>query len=258
MKTLYKAICLDLDGTVYKGIEPIKEAVSFIKTVQNSGIEPYYVTNNSSSTQKAVQKKLQSFGIETTVDRIMTSAYASAQYCQRHYEGAAVQVIGGHGLHEALKDAGIEVVTAGGDVVMMGIDREVTYEKLAQACLAIRQGALLIGTNGDKAIPTERGFEPGNGSLVKLVSYSTGVEPLLIGKPEAPMLQMIQQLGDYTNNEMVMVGDNYETDILAGIHFGIDTIHVNSGVTSTEELKEKATQPTYAINSLTDWERYFK
>lgn len=249
----YKAYCLDLDGTVYRGNEVIHEAVTFISKLQSLGISPYYITNNSSSSPEQVKSKLALFGIKTEVEKIMTSAIASAKYCSEHYNGRTVQMIGEQGLIEALESEGIEIVNESPDIVIMGIDREVNYEKLADICLAIRSGAIFIATNGDKAIPNEKGLLPGNGSFVKLVEYSTGIKPIFIGKPESRMLCYIQAGKRYKKEEMVMVGDNYDTDIIAGIHYGIDTIHVEGGVTSKEEILLKKQQPTYLVRTLADW-----
>ena len=249
----YDAFCLDLDGTVYKGIEPIPEAVLFIKKLQDRGLDHYFVTNNASLTPTEVQMKLDSFGIKVSTNSVMTSAIAAAKYCQEHYGGASVMMIGENGLEEALQSEGIQINKKSPDVVVMGIDRNISYDKLADACLAIRAGAHFVATNSDKAIPTERGLVPGNGSFVKLVEYSTGVKPIYVGKPESHMLSYIQANGGYKKDKMVMIGDNYDTDILAGIRFGIDTIHVEGGVTSKEDLKVIEKQPTFLLRMLSEW-----
>lgn len=249
----YKAICLDLDGTVYRGTEPIAEAVEFIANAQQLGVDPYFITNNASMTRVQIQEKLKGFGIQANVEHIMTSAIAAAKYCKKMAEGASVMMIGEIGLEEALKAEGIRLTKHDPDVVMMGIDRGVTYSKLADACLAIRAGAHFIATNGDKAIPTERGLLPGNGSFVTLMETASGKKPVFIGKPEPYMLEFIQQMGNYRKEEMIMVGDNYDTDIQAGIRFGIDTLHVAGGVTSKEDLLLKKEQPTYHVPTLLDW-----
>ncbi|MEK5037448.1 TIGR01457 family HAD-type hydrolase [Sporosarcina sp. FSL K6-3457] len=250
----YKAICLDLDGTVYRGREPIPEAVSFIASTQARGINPYFITNNSSMTRLQLQKKLASFGIQTDIAHIMTSAIAVAKYCKNHYSGASVMLIGEKGLEEALMSEGIELTMDNPDVVIMGIDREITYAKLAAACLAIRAGAHFIATNSDKAFPTEKGLVPGNGSFVKLMESATGQAPIFVGKPESHMLGFIQQENGYRKEEMIMVGDNYDTDIQAGIRFGIDTLHVAGGVTSIEDVLLKEQQPTYCLQTLLEWD----
>lgn len=249
----YQVYCFDLDGTVYHGREVVPEARDFIKKLQSKGIEPYYITNNSSASPAQVQEKLAGFGILAKIDQIMTSAIATAKYCRENYPFASVQMIGENGLEVALKAEGIQIVQENPDLVVVGIDRSIDYEKLAAASLAIRAGAKLIGTNGDKAIPSERGLLPGNGSFIKLIEFTTGVRPIIIGKPEAHMLRYIQQQSGAEKEEMVMIGDNYDTDILGGIHYGIDTVHLDGGVTSTADVKGKKEQPTHLIQSFTDW-----
>lgn len=246
----YKAYCLDLDGTMYRGSEPIQEAIDFVARCQARGVEPYYVTNNSALTRAAQQQKLADFGVRTTIDHIMNSPMALAKYCKQQYPGARVMMIGEEGLEEALVAEQITMTTMNPDVVMMGLDRHITYSKLSEACLAIRNGAHFLGTNLDKKFPTERGIVPGNGSFLQLMEVATETKPFVIGKPEPHMLAFIQQQGTYEKAEMVLIGDNYDTDILAGIRYGIDTAYVATGVTPIEELQQKEQQPTYAVTSL--------
>ena len=139
------------------------------------------------------------------------------------------------------------------DYVVVGIDRTITYEKLAKACIAVRNGATFISTNGDIAIPTERGLLPGNGSLTAVITVSTEVEPIFIGKPESIIMeQALTQLGT-SKEETLMIGDNYRTDILAGIHAGIDTLLVHTGVTTKEHLETVEEQPVYTAQTLDEW-----
>ncbi|MCM3711600.1 TIGR01457 family HAD-type hydrolase [Sporosarcina luteola] len=250
----YKAVCFDLDGTVYRGNEVIPEAAELIDGLQRSGIEPYFVTNNSSKTAKQFQTKLHRMGIRTEPEQIMTSAIASAKYCKEHFDGASVMMIGEEGLEQALVSEGFELTSQNPDVVIIGIDRSITYEKLSAASLAIRAGAVFLATNGDRAFPTERGLVPGNGSFVKLLESTTDCNAIHIGKPEPYMLHFIQQKG-YRKDEMIMIGDNYETDIQAGIRFGIDTVYVEGGVTRLETVKEQLKLPTYLYKSLVDWNK---
>lgn len=250
----YKAVCFDLDGTVYRGNEVIPEAAALIEGLQRGGIEPYYITNNSSGTAEQFQMKLLHMGIKAEADHIMTSAIASAKYCKEHFNGASVMMIGEEGLEEALVSEGFTLTSQHPDVVVVGIDRGITYEKLAAASLAIRAGAVFLATNGDRAFPTEKGLVPGNGSFVKLLESTTDRNAIYVGKPEPHLLHFIQQKG-YRKEEMIMIGDNYETDIQAGIRFGIDTIHVEGGVTSLETVMEQLERPTYLFKSLMDWNK---
>ena len=249
----YKAYCLDLDGTVYKGSEPIPEAIEFVHYLQRNGIEPFFVTNNSSMTQLQLQEKLQKMGIRVEADHIMSSAIACANYIESTHTGKSVFVIGSNGLKDALDRKNISYTDEVAEVVVMGIDLQINYDKLATACLSIRAGAAFISTNKDHVFPSERGLVPGNGAFTKLVEHSTGVEPLFVGKPEPFMLELIQQKFGFEKEEMIMIGDNYQTDILTGIRMGIHTAHVNSGVNSTEEVQQEDAQPTYYLESLVEW-----
>lgn len=249
----YKAYCLDLDGTMYRGREPITEAVDFVNGCQASNAETYFITNNAALTRAAQLKKLAGFGVRTDVDHIMNSAIALARYCKQNYAGASVMMIGEEGLEEALDAEGITITHQNPDVVMMGLDRQITYSKLSEACLAIRNGAKFLGTNEDKRFPTERGLVPGNGSFLQLMEAATGTKPVVVGKPAPHMLEFIQQHGNYAKEEMVLIGDNYDTDILAGIRYGIDTAYVATGVTPAEEVLIKEVLPTYVLPSLADW-----
>lgn len=249
----YKAYCLDLDGTVYRGETPIKEAVEFIHYLQGKDIEPFFVTNNSSMTQKQLQQKLAKMDIHTETDHIVSSSIAAANYIEEHFPRKSVFMIGESGLQDALESKQIMRTDDLAEVVVMGIDRQINYEKFAIACLSVRAGAAFLSTNSDHAFPSERGFLPGNGAFTKLVEYSTGVDALFMGKPQPFMLEYIQKQFGYKKEEMVMIGDNYLTDVLTGINMGIHTVHVNSGVNSTEEVRQKIAQPTYFLESLCEW-----
>jgi len=246
-----KRYCFDLDGTVYRGKTGIPTAVDFIHALQAQGNEPFYVTNNSSKTREQLQQALRSIGIEAPVSNIYSSALATAKYVAKHFAKAKVQVIGSDGIRAALELEGVQVShNSEVDVLVMGIDRTINYERLAEACLTVQRGAKIVGTNEDIRFPTEAGFVPGNGSLVRLVANVGGVEPVFIGKPSPVMLEMIAEEHQLSRHDLVMVGDNYDTDILCGINYGCTTVHVGTGVTPIEVAKEKSLPPTYIVEDL--------
>ena len=253
MKT-YKAYCFDLDGTVYRGKDSIPSAVAFIHQLQAKQIEPYYVTNNSSKTREQLQAALQAIGIHAPLDHIYSSALVTATYIRTHYPQANVYVVGSDGIRTALQSEGITITEdeQNASVIVMGMDRQMTYDKIAAACRVVQNGAVLIGTNEDIKFPSEQYFYPGNGSFVQLVGNVSGVIPITIGKPSPLILETIAMQHQLSKDEMVMVGDNYATDILCGIQFGCDTIHVNTGVTPTEQVKREKNQPTYCVEHLTE------
>jgi len=250
----YKGYLIDLDGTMYRGTELIEEAALFVRKLREQNIPYLFVTNNSSRTPQQVATKLRDFGIPTTDEQVFTTSMATANYVVQKKRDATVYCIGEEGLRNALAEKGIKQAEENVDFVVCGIDREITYEKFVTACLAVRAGATFISTNADIAIPTERGLLPGNGSLTSVIAVSTATQPIFIGKPEAIIMEQALKVLGTSKDETIMVGDYYDTDILAGMNAGLDTLLVHTGVTTKELLKGYDRQPTYVLDSLDQWE----
>ncbi|HJV31473.1 MAG TPA: TIGR01457 family HAD-type hydrolase [Bacillales bacterium] len=253
MKT-YKGYLIDLDGTMYKGSERIEAASDFVKRLCEKNIPYLFVTNNSSRTPAQVAEKLLQFDIPANENLVFTTSQATANYIYDRKKDASVYVIGEEGIRTALEEKGFVFAGENADFVVVGIDREINYEKLAIACLAVRNGATFISTNGDIALPTERGLLPGNGSLTSVITVSTQTQPIFIGKPESIIMEQALKVLGTTKEETLMVGDYYDTDILAGMNAGMDTLLVHTGVTTKELLTGYDRKPTYAIDSLDQWE----
>lgn len=249
----YKGFMIDLDGTMYKGTDLIEEAASFVQKLGELGLPYLFVTNNSSRTPFQVAEKLKKFGIAAEADQVFTTSMATANYIAEKKPDATVYVIGEEGIQTALEERGLRFAGEDADYVVVGIDRSINYEKLATACLAVRNGATFISTNGDIALPTERGFLPGNGSITSVITVSTQTEPIFIGKPESIIMEQALKVLGTSKEETLMIGDNYDTDILAGMNAGMDTLLVHTGVTTKELLSRYEKQPTYVMDSLVQW-----
>jgi 4-nitrophenyl phosphatase len=252
----YKGYLIDLDGTMYRGEEQIEEASRFIEALKEKGIPYLFVTNNSTRKPEQVAEKLNRFNIPTTKEQVFTTSNATANYIKEQKENASVYMIGEEGLTHALEEVGLKITDDNPDFVVSGLDRDINYEKLAKACLAVRNGATFISTNGDIALPTERGLLPGNGSLTSVISVSTTVKPIFIGKPESIIMEQALKVLGVPKEDTLMVGDYYDTDILAGINTGIDTLLVHTGVTTKDMLSNYEEQPTYSVHSLEEWLQY--
>jgi len=252
----YKGYLIDLDGTMYRGEEQIEEASRFIEALKEKGIPYLFVTNNSTRKPEQVADKLNRFNIPTTKEQVFTTSNATANYIKEQKENASVYMIGEEGLTFALEEVGLRITDDQPDFVVSGLDRDINYEKLAKACLAVRNGATFISTNGDIALPTERGLLPGNGSLTSVIAVSTTVKPIFIGKPESIIMEQALKVLGVPKEDTLMVGDYYDTDILAGINTGIDTLLVHTGVTTKEMLADYEKQPTYSVHSLEEWLQY--
>ena len=251
----YKGYLIDLDGTIYKGKDRIPAGEAFVHELQWRNIPYLFVTNNTTRTPETVQTMLaEQFNVETPIETIYTATLATVDYLNDKNLGKKVYVIGDVGLKQAIAEAGYVEDTDNPDYVVVGLDWEVDYEKLSIATLAIQKGAHFVGTNPDLNIPTERGLMPGAGSIITLIEVATRVKPVYIGKPNAIIMEKaVEHLG-LPREEVIMVGDNYLTDIRAGIDNGIPTLLVTTGFTKPEEVPGLPIQPDYVLSSLAEWD----
>lgn len=251
----YKGYLIDLDGTIYKGRERIPAGERFIQRLQEQEIPYLLVTNNTTRTPQMVQDMLaQQFNIQTPLETIYTATMATVDYMKDMNRGQTAYVIGETGLKSAITEAGYIEDKENPAYVVVGLDSQVTYDMLATATLAIAKGALFIGTNPDLNIPTERGLMPGAGSLVALLEAATRVKPVFIGKPNAIIMNKALDILQVKRSEAIMVGDNYLTDIMAGIQNDIASLLVTTGFTKAEEVPDLPIQPDYVVASLDEWD----
>lgn len=250
---MYKGYLIDLDGTMYNGETEIAGAKDFICRLNQAEIPYLFLTNNATKSQSEATEKLLRMGFEVSKEKMYTSSMATAEYLKTNHPEQSVYVVGTDSLKNQITKNGLSVVEDNADIVVMGLDPDVTYEKLKKASFQVSGGAVFIATNMDRKFPTEFGFAPANGSLVRVVMETTGKAPLVIGKPERYILDGALKRLNMDKETVAMIGDNYETDILTGINGGMDTIHVNTGVTSAKEVTEKSLKPKYMINNLTEW-----
>lgn len=250
----YRGYLIDLDGTIYLGNEPIPSGKKFVEDLQERNIPFFFVTNNTTKKPEVVSHRLaEKFGIYVDSEKIYTASQATIDYMIQQDKGKKVYIIGESGLKDLVIEAGFVWEEEQPDYVIVGLDNHLTYEKLAIATLAIQKGAVFIGTNPDKNIPTERGLMPGAGAIVSLIETATNTKPIFIGKPEAMIMNSAVQLLELDKSEVLMVGDNYETDIQAGIKNGIDTLLVLSGFTPEAAVPHLPEMPTYVAKSLSEW-----
>lgn len=251
----YKAYLIDLDGTIYQGKNRIPAGERFIKRLQEKGIPYLLVTNNTTRTPEMVQEMLANqFNVHTGLETIYTATMATVDYMNDMNRGKTAYVIGETGLTSAIAKAGYLEDRENPAYVVVGLNTEVTYEMLSIATLAIQKGALFIGTNPDLNIPTERGLMPGAGALNALLEAATRVKPVFIGKPNAIIMNKALEILKVPRSEVAMVGDNYLTDIMAGIQNDMATILVTTGFTKAKEVPSLPIKPDHVLASLDEWE----
>jgi 4-nitrophenyl phosphatase len=247
------AFILDMDGVLWRGEASLPGVGEFFDLLRRLGKSFILATNNAMTTPDRIVDRLAGAGARIGLQDVLTSAQATAAYLRKQLPaGAPLFVIGEEGLQQALQQAGFTLLDqgAGAAAVVAGMDRKATWEKLAQASLAIGKGAAFFGTNPDRSFPVEGGFVPGAGALLAAVQAATGVAPQVIGKPETPLfLEAIERLKSQPSQTLV-VGDRLETDILGGQRAGMQTILILTGVTSRDMLARSMIQPDWVYHDL--------
>ncbi|UWU76021.1 HAD-IIA family hydrolase [Bradyrhizobium huanghuaihaiense] len=248
-----EGIISDLDGVVYRGSTAIADAIEAFTRWQKAGVPFCFVTNNSTHTPEDVVLKLTGFGLAIAPSQVVTSAVTAAELIRTNYpQLTRVFVVGAPSLVTAMRDVGLEVTERTPEVVVMGLDRDITHEKMKIAVEAILNGAVFIGTNPDLLLPTASGFEPGAGATIAAVAAATQVQPSIVGKPQVPMIETaLSRLG--TNRaSTIMIGDQVPTDIQAGKRAGLVTVLVTTGVPMRQDPSLMA--PDFIVSSLRDVE----
>jgi 4-nitrophenyl phosphatase len=226
---LKKLVILDLDGTVYRGSEPVEHAVEVVHELIKQGREVRYLTNNSAALPGQTTRKLLGMGIPCRPEWVYGSGQAAARWC-RESDFKRVYVVGEPGLREAFEREGFSDDTHP-QAVVVGICRSFTYDIMRHAMHAIKNGAKFVATNLDPSFPVERGvFDPGAGSIVSSIQTCSGVTPTVIGKPEAKMVEQILSDARLKAEDAIVVGDRLDTDIECAHRAGCDSLLVMTGV----------------------------
>lgn len=250
-------LLVDLDGVVYRGATPVPGVAAVLADRAARGDDVVYVTNNSMHYRADYVDRLAAMGAPVAADRVVSSARATALYLQEFTpRPQRILVLGGPGLRRELEDCGFDVVSAADaagraevdetdgfeaagrpDAVVVGLDIELTYGRLAVAADAIRRGARFVATNRDPVYPMERGLMPGAGSIVAAVEAAAGVSPTSIGKPAPLLLRLAAEAVGADAREAVMIGDGIRTDLAAARAVGARMVLMLTGVTSRSELE---------------------
>ena len=247
---------LDMDGTFYLGDRLIEGSLDFLEKVKETGRRFVFFTNNSSRIPSFYQKKLEKMGCFVDKSEVITSGNVTIAYLQTNYAGKKVYLVGTPLLVESFEEAGINLVQEDPDVVVVGFDTTLTYEKLEKACTYIRNGATFLATHLDINCPTEDGFIPDCGAMCALITKSTGVEPRYLGKPFPETMDMVLQITGCKKDEIVFVGDRLYTDVATGVKNGAKGFLVLTGEADMKTVEESEVKPTCIYDSLLDISRY--
>ena len=249
----YDLAMLDLDGVVYISGEAVPGAAPHLAAAREAGMRLAFITNNAARTPQQVAGHLRELGVEAQEDDVVTSAQAAARLLvERFGPGARVVGLGSDGLDEVLRAAGLEPVGPEDEAVAIatGYGPDVRWSAIMRAAVLIRDGLPWVASNADHTIPTAFGVAPGHGVQVAMLRDFTGVEPVVAGKPERPLLdETVRRVG---GQRPLMVGDRLDTDIEGARRIGLDSLLVLTGVTGLAELvaAPEEVRPTYVAPDL--------
>jgi HAD superfamily hydrolase (TIGR01457 family) len=238
-----KALILDMDGVIWRADTPIGDLTEIFARVEARGLKYVFATNNGTKTPEQYVERLTRFGVKVEPSQVVTSALGVADMLAHQYpKSTKIFMIGEDGIRIALEEKGFEILSVkeapAAEVVVMGIDRGITFDKMCEATLLVRSGIPFYATNPDKTFPTPRGEVPGAGAWISVITTATDIEPTIAGKPFPYMLELSLEILGTSKEETLVIGDRLETDIAAGQAVGCPTALVLSGV-STRERAQK-------------------
>jgi NagD protein len=242
-------IC-DMDGVLYHGNRLLPGVKEFVAWLQRERKRFCFLTNSSERSPRELSEKMARLGIDVAQEVFYTSALATAQFLAAQCPGGSAYVIGEAGLTNALYDAGFSMNEVNPDYVIVGETKAYSFEKISRAVHCILHGARLIGTNPDLTDRFEEGIVPATKALIAPIELVTGRAAYSIGKPNPLMMRHALKKIGCNREETMVIGDRMDTDVVAGIESGIDTLLVLSGVTSRAEMDRFPYRPTYVLNSV--------
>jgi NagD protein len=244
-------IC-DMDGVIYHGSRLLEGSKGFVDWLKAENKQFLFLTNSSARSPRELHQKLMHMGIEVGEDHFITSGMATAHFIASQCPGGRVFAIGDSGLYQAIYEAGLSIDESQPDYVVVGETRSYNYEKIENAILLVLAGAKLIGTNPDLTGPTERGIGPACRALVAPIEMATGRQAYFIGKPNPLIMRHARDILGCHRDETVIIGDRMDTDIVAGIESGIDTVLVLSGITKETDLDRYPYKPHYILQDVSE------
>ncbi len=243
---------MDMDGVLVHEDRAIPGAREFLDRLNETGHPYMQLTNNSMYTRRDLAARLSRLGLNVAPTAIWTSALATAKFLSEQRPGGSAYVLGESGLTTALHEVGYTQTTIDPDYVVLGEMRTYSFERIAEAVALVDRGARFIATNPDPTGPAPQGPLPATGSMAALISTATGVQPYFVGKPNPLMMRSAMRAIGAHSESTVMIGDRMDTDVVAGLESGMETVLVLTGISTRETALRFAYVPTQIVGSVAD------
>lgn len=245
-----KGFIIDMDGVIYHGNMLLPGVPEFVDWLKQEDKAFLFLTNSSERAPRELQQKLARLGLDVDESHFYTSALATAAFLKSQCPGGSAYVIGEPGLVGALYDAGFTMNEVNPDYVVLGDTHSYSFDRIERAVALVRAGAKLIGTNPDLTGPIEGGIVPATKALMAPIELASGRNAYYLGKPNPLMIAHGLRLLGVDEEEAAIIGDRMDTDIVAGMESGIDTVLVLSGVTNEHEMRKFPYRPMYVLGGV--------
>ena len=242
----------DMDGVLVHEDRALPGAAEFLDRLKDKERPFLVLTNNSIYTPRDLSARLARAGLNVPEQSIWTSALATATFLADQLPNGSAHVIGEAGLTTALYEVGYTLTDADPDFVVLGETRTYSFEAITRAIRLIAAGARFIATNPDVTGPSAEGPLPATGSVAALITRATGKEPYFVGKPNPMMFRSALNRIEAHSENTAMVGDRMDTDVVAGIEAGLETILVLTGSTRAEEIDRYPFRPNRVLPSIAE------
>jgi 4-nitrophenyl phosphatase len=249
----YTKVIVDLDGTLYRGRQPLPKTVATMRRIRRT-CSILFLSNNCSQSAASLSARLCALGFEAHPDEVVSSVTLTVEAVNELGSALRVLTLSSGDLNESLEKAGHRVVDGNpADVVVAGVDLDLSYEGLSLALEALLSGAIFIGANADATYPTEAGPRPAAGAFVGAVR-GMGFEPSrMCGKPDPwAMKKAFELRGFEPDGECLLVGDRLDSDILAARTLGIDSAVVLTGISTRSDIAGSKYRPTYILKEFAE------
>ncbi len=246
-----RCFLLDLDGTFYLGDRLLDGSREFLEAVEKSGRRFAFLTNNSSKGTGHYIQKLARMGVRIGEGQMLSSGQAAAMYLRREHPGKRIGLLGNESLRQEMEKHNIPLDDCDPEMVLIGFDTTLNYEKLCRVCDWVRAGLPYIATHPDFNCPTETGFVPDIGAIIAFIKASTGREPdKIIGKPHGEIVRAACERTGLKPRQLAIVGDRLYTDVQTGLNHGLCAILVLTGEGTLKEVEETGVEPDLIFERL--------
>jgi NagD protein len=242
----------DMDGVLVREERALPGAAEFLARLAERGRRYLVLTNNSIFTPRDLSARLSHSGLDVPEESIWTSALATATFLADQLPQGSAYVIGEAGVTTALHEVGYTLTDRSPDFVVLGETRTYSFEAITRAIRLIENGARFIATNPDVTGPSEEGPLPATGSVAAMITAATRKQPYFVGKPNPMMLRSALNRIEAHSENTIMIGDRMDTDVIAGIEAGLDTVLVLTGSTRASDIERYPYRPARVIDSIAD------